>query len=151
MKIFSLKKTLMAASLLAAVGVANQSFAHEQGGTLDNAGNNSKATDYYLVYCYDDGTGPTSFLYLQVQDFSNAVPGLLLSAQGTKVISATQTIMSNAAGGNATSIYGGDGPYYVTVDKTKAGYRSYNLIYHCMTGDNPPQHTGTSINMLQDQ
>jgi len=74
-------------------------LAHSAGATIDPAGNNASATDLAQVICYDDGDGPTDHLYIQIQDNSPPVPGLLVSAQVYKdshMTNVTDTVSGDA-------------------------------------------------------
>jgi hypothetical protein len=148
MKNAMIKKMLLMSVSLLVIGFAQTVFAHEQGGILGNAAN---AVDYYQINCTDDGTGPADHLVVAIMD---AAPkkAPLLSVQVTKgklAQNTTDSIDGDAAFSPEVSLQGGNGAYYVTIDKTKAGPEVYTLDYHCITASN--EHTGTDIFNLQNQ
>lgn len=127
---------------------ANAVFAHDQTGALGKA---AGATDYYAVSCFDDGNGAAAYLAFQVID-ALPVAAPVVSAQVTKgrlAVNTTDAIDGDATYSPKVLVKGGNGTYYVSVDKTKAGVENYSFQYHCETSDN--QHTGTSILPLQNQ
>ena len=63
MKIASLKKAFITASILVAAGHAGIALAHSGGGVLDPGGNNASATDLAAVTCSDDGNGATGISF----------------------------------------------------------------------------------------
>jgi hypothetical protein len=151
-----LQTSFIAASLLIA-GYAGQSLAHSTDGVLDPNGNNASATNFWQLICYDDGNGAPHHLYTQIQDNSPPVPGLLLSTQiftANAMANTTDTVSADGQGSNPASLYGGAPTggaqiYYISVSKTKAGSRSFSLIYHCQTANDT--HTGTDITAYQAQ
>ncbi len=152
MKIKALRKTLARALILLSVAYVEGVFAHSAGGVIDAAGNNASATDLAQVSCYDDGDGPTGYLFIQIQDQSSPVPGLLMSIQAAK--DAQMTNDSDLVSGDATAspgaeLWAGDGIYYISASKTAAGSRTFTVTYHCMTSQGV--HTGTDITLLQAQ
>lgn len=152
MKSAFLKETLIAASLLAALGQAGQALAHSAGAVIDAGGTNASATDLAEVICYDDGNGTPDRLYVQVQDTSAPVSGLLLSAQIFKdgqMTNTTDTVSGDANYSAPASLKGGEGAYEISVSKTAVGARSFNITYHCLTAKDV--HTGTDITLFQAQ
>jgi len=149
MKNKTLKKTFISASLLGVLGYAGSVAAHDINGVL---GKSAGATDYYQVECFDDGTGPADHLVVKIKDLV-PVAAPLVSVQVTKGKIAKNT--TDAADGNATfsptlNIKGGNGLYYLTVDKTAANAETYNLQIHCETSGG--LHTGTNEpELLQNQ
>ncbi len=146
------KKAGLASLLLLTVGYAQGLLAHSAGGAIDATGSNASSTDLATVTCYDDGDGPTAYLFIQIQDFSAPVPGLLLSMQaykGSQMINDTDSVSGDANASPGAKLYAGDGTYYISVSKTAAGVRTFSVNYHCMTAQGT--HTGTDINLLQAQ
>jgi hypothetical protein len=152
MKTVSLKKAFIAASILVVGGHAGIASAHTAGGVIDAAGTNASATDYATVSCYDDGDGPASFLFIQIQDQSAPVPGLLMSmqaAKGNQIITTSDPVSGDASASPGVQLWGGNGTYYINASKTAAGARLFTVTYHCMTSNGI--HTGTDIGVLQIQ
>ena len=145
-----MKKTTSQSIFIAATLFLNAhaAFAHDQTGALGKA---VGATDYYAVSCFDDGNGVADHLSFQIMDaLPAAIPAV--SAQVTKgrlAVNTTDAIDGDATYSPAVLVKGGNGTYYVSVDKSKAGVENYSFQYHCETSDN--QHTGTSILPLQNQ
>ena len=155
-----LKKNLIVSVVLATVGYAGFALAHDAGATLDPAGNNASATDLAQVFCYDDtpdSSQPPDHLYIQIEDLSPPVPGLLLSAQIYKdgnMTNITDTVSGDGLASaplvlNGGSALGGFKIYYISVSKTKAGARAFNITYHCQSANNT--HIGTDISVYQVQ
>lgn len=140
-----LKEVFVTASLLGVFGYAGCAAAHDINGALGKA---AGATDYYQVECFDDGTGPTDHLIVEIKDLA-PVAAPMVSVQVTKGKIAKNT--TDAVDGNATyspiiNIKAGNGIYYLTVDKTAANAETYNLQVHCETSGD--QHTGTNEPVL---
>lgn len=136
------------ASLLAAAGFAPAAFAHTQNGSLGAA---AGAIDFYLITC---ATGDSVGARLEVSVINQSASSPLLSIQMQKDDLAINS--TDAAGGNAqysptVPLNGGDGVYFITVDKAGAGSLNYSLEYHCKTGGG--LHTGddTSLVPLQNE
>jgi len=153
MKNAFLQQTLFAVALLATAGHAH---AHSASGTIDGVGDNASATDLAQVICYDDGNGPPHHLYTQIQDFSAPVPGLLLSTQiftDSKITNTTDTGPGDTLASYPAILVGPAGQdyqtYYISVSKTSAGARSFEITYHCQTANDT--HTGTQITVYQIQ
>jgi len=145
MKSTFLKKTFIAASILATAGYASHALAHTAGATIDSAGNNASATDLAQVICFDDSNGSPDHILVEIQDLSPSVSGLLLSAQIFKdghMTNTTDTVSGDASYSNSAILKGGEGEYIISVSKTKYGARDFNIRYHCETANGV--HTGTS-------
>lgn len=147
MNIAFLKKAFMAASILitAAPGIAQ---AHGGGGAIDPNGNNPSATVLAGVNC----SGGTDFLSAQVRDDSGFVPGLFLSLhlyKGQKMTSVTDTVSGDDFSSAEARLHGGDGQYLMSLTKTNAGTRNFDVTWHCM--NNNGDHTDTEINVYQVQ
>ncbi|MDD2758802.1 MAG: hypothetical protein PHH11_00765 [Methylomonas sp.] len=152
MKRLSLKKTLTVAIAMLAVGLAQTTWAHSGGGVIDAEGVNASATDLAAVTCSDDGNGAPHYLMAQIKDTSEYVPGLLLSVhiyKGNKMTTSTDTVPGDAEYSPEVALYGGTGVYYLSITKTNAGSRSFDVIWHCMTAEG--LHTGTDIAVVQFQ
>jgi hypothetical protein len=152
MNIKASTKALATALILSSIGYAEGIFAHSAGGVIDAAGNNPSATDLAQVSCYDDGDGPTGFLFIQIQDLSAPVQGLLMSIQALKdsqMINDSDLVSGDGNPSPGAQLWGGNGVYYISVSKTAAGARTFNVTYHCMTSAGV--HTGTDITLLQAQ
>ncbi|MGZ4954202.1 MAG: hypothetical protein ACXV8Q_03740 [Methylobacter sp.] len=152
MKHALLKNAFISASLLVAVGYANFALAHNAGGPIDAGSNNASATDLAAVSCFDDGSGTPSRLFAQIKDMSAPVPGLLTSFhiyKGTQMTTTTDTVSGDANYSAGVSLNGGPGTYYISVSKTDAGVRIFDIIYHCLTSGG--DHTGTDISVFQVQ
>ncbi len=152
MKTVFFKKTLVAVSLLIAAGYADITSAHSGGGTIDAAGTNASASDLAVVTCFDDGNGAPHHLAAQVKDSSNPVSGLLLSLhlqKGNQMTTSTDTVSGDANYSPLIMLNGGAGVYYMSVTKSNAGSRIFDVIWHCVT--NNGDHTGTDISVVQAQ
>lgn len=152
MKTIFLKKSLLIASILAAAGYADFASAHTAGGVIDAAGNNASATDFASVSCFDDGSGAPAYLFIQIQDQSAPVQGLLmtmLAAKGNQMVSTSDPVSGDPNPGPGVKLRGGEGTYYIAALKTAAGARTFTVSYHCMTSND--NHTGTDITALQLQ
>jgi hypothetical protein len=150
MKIASLKKAFITASILFAAGHAGIALAHSGGGVLDPGGNNPSATDLAAVNCSNDGNGEPAYLYGQILNRS-APGGALLSFHIYKGLQMTTS--TDTAGDNVYSpgvrLNGGAGVYYISATKTGPGAILFDAIWHCMTSGDV--HTGTDINVYQIQ
>lgn len=146
-----MKKTTSQSIFIAAAlfFTTHAAFAHDQTGALGKA---AGATDYYAISCFDDGNGAAAYLVFQIMD-ALPVAAPVVSAQvttkGRLAVNTTDAIDGDATYSPKVLVKGGNGTYYVSVDKTKAGVENYSFQYHCETSDN--QHTGTSIIPLQSQ
>lgn len=146
MKYQATKTIVLTASLLGAATIAS---AHSQSGSL---GSNLKAVDYYQIQCFNDGTGDADHLAVQVKDTATPIAQPVISAQVTKGILAVNTtdpIDGDTLYSPEVKVNGGNGSYYVMVDKTKAAADNYTLEYHCETSTG--EHTGTNLGILQNK
>jgi len=151
MKIVSLKKAFITASILAAVGYAGSALAHSGGAVLDPGSNNASATDLAAITCFDDGSGPADHLIGQIKDMS-ASGGPLLSFhiyKGNQMTTSTDTVSGDANFSPLVSLRGGPGTYFISATKTGPGARLFEASWHCETAGNV--HTGTDITVLQVQ
>ncbi len=132
--------------------LAGPAAAHTQSGSL---GSGAAATDYYQVFCSDDGTGPPASLSIQVLDSAPAAAPLV-SVQvrnGLELATATDPTDADTAASPLIHVNTSVGFVYdVLVDKSGAGAESYTLTIHCTTGANGTGlHTGTDIVTRQSQ
>lgn len=146
MSMASLKKAIMAASILAAVpGIA---LAHSGGAAIDPNGDNPNATILAGVNC----SGGTDFLVAHIRDDSAPVPGLFLSLhiqKGLNMTSVTDTVSGDNFASAEARLAGGDGHYFMSLTKTAAGTRNFDVTWHCM--NNNGDHTDTDIVVYQVQ
>ena len=102
-------------------------FAHDQAGSLAKA---ASSIDYYQVQC---GSGTTN-LSVKIRDLSVSAATPLLSIQvfkDNRATNTTDTVPNDAAYSSPASLVGGDGYYYMTVDKTATGSKNYHIVLHC--------------------
>ncbi len=154
MKDSFLRKLLATSLLITSLTYGNSAVAHSVGNLIDATGINASATDVYQISCFDDGGGPTAYLFIQIQDGSIPVPGLLVSAQAyfdqTKIMTNTSDPISGDANASpGVQLSGGNGNYILSVSKTAVGARQYNITVHCWSVNGG--HTGTDVNTLQLQ
>ncbi len=132
------------------LGYAVSSSAHGGGATMDIAGASRTFTGVVLVSCFDDGNGPAENLIARVRDNSPQVPGLLVNLQvfkGNKAINITDTVSGDADYSPFVTLHGGPGVYFMIINKTDVGARSFDVEWHCNTIDGI--HTGTDISVSQ--
>jgi hypothetical protein len=118
-------------------------------------GADASATDFFQIFCSNDGSGPPQSLALQVRD-NAPVAAPLVSVQvqrGTQLVNSTDPSDGDSAASPPVAVNGdATAPFDVLVDKTGAGAEGYTLTFHCMTGPNGTGlHTGTSHLFRQDQ
>jgi hypothetical protein len=156
-------KIFTAASLLM---VGNLAFAHDYA-PLPGLGLATPAitTHYFRVDCSDDGGGPADHLAFSIQGTNatytnsagNPVAAPLISGQVTASVQTTKgpvylagnTVDAKNADGKGSPeiiIKAGNGPYFIAVDKNKAGPQDYSFTYHCMS---LTAHTGTALTKLK--
>lgn len=120
--------------------------AHSGSAVLDPSGNVDTFTALARITCSDDGTGPAAKLVARIRDKSPPVEHLYLNLQllkGTRAISISDVTPGDANYTPFIELRGGNGTYYLILNKTMAGVRDFDLEWHCMTADN--LHTGTDI------
>lgn len=119
-------------------------LAHSQNGSLGAA---AAATDYYSVFCSDDGNGPAGSLLVQVSNASAGAPTVAVVAnKGNLATSTSDPVNADGNPGPLPWVNGGDGLYNVFVFKSQSGVANYVLDFHCMTGpEGGGLHTGTDI------
>ena len=119
---------------------------HSGTGTMDPEGNRESFTGLARISCFDDGNGAPEMLVARIRDSSAAVERLLVSVQilkGTRAISISDNVSGDADYSPYISLSGGQGTYYVIINKTAAGSRVVDLEFHCLAADTA--HTGTDI------
>lgn len=130
---------------------ATVSSAHGGNGiTMDAEGISRTFTGVVLVTCFDDGNGPAENLIARVRDNSPPVPGLLVNLQlfkGNKAVNITDTVSGDADYSPFVTLHGGPGVYFMIINKTDAGTRTFDVEWHCNTVDGI--HTGTDISVSQ--
>lgn len=149
---FQMKSAAVAAVLLAMGAYAGVASAHTQPGGL---GTTAAAVDYYQVTCSDDGSGAPLSLQAQIADNSNnGSKAIALIQKGNLASNATDATEGDgiAAYGPFVFVNGGAGVYNLSVAHTAAAADTYQVQFHCMTGNNGGGvHTGTSIVNRQNQ
>lgn len=148
MKQIPLKPVLVTMILLTAWGQTNPVSAHDITGSL---GKTNTAIDYIQVHCYNDSNGSNDHLEVKIKDLA-PVAAPKVSIQLTRdntTTNATDAIDGDAGYSPAVSVKGGDGYFYITIDKTATGAENYSVQFHCKTSDD--QHTGTTISPISDQ
>ncbi|WP_052808163.1 hypothetical protein [Methyloterricola oryzae] len=152
MKRFEMKSAAAAATLLAMGAYAGGAFAHTQGGGL---GGSAAAVDYYQVTCSNDGSGAPLSLEAQIADNSgNGSRAIALIQKGNLASNATDATEGDgiAAYGAFVFVNGGAGVYNLSVAHTAAAADTYQVQFHCMTGNNGTGvHTGTAVSNKQNQ
>ncbi len=144
----TVKQVLATAFSVAALGYAAVTSAHEVPlVTMDPEGNVAGFTGYGQFTCFDDGNGLPDHLEVSIKDHSPAQNNLLVNVQVfTEKVRMAGSTTDAISGDNDSSppikIHYGQGPYYVLVNKTGAGLRTFTLTYHCVTIDGI--HTGTN-------
>lgn len=141
-----LHKTVGMAGIIIAACYAATISADRGDTTLDPAGNKATFTALARVTCFDDGNGPADLLAAQIRDNSPAIPDMFVSLQllkGSKAISVTDTTPGDAQFSQQVSLQGGNGVYFMMVNKTIAGARDFEVEWHCITANQA--HTGTDI------
>ncbi|MBZ4202401.1 MAG: hypothetical protein LAC70_04665 [Methylovulum sp.] len=129
--------------LLTVSGFAPLTWAHDVIGSLTAS---ASATDYYKVTCYDDGSGATEHLEVKIKDLAPVAPPLvsvLVSKQIGKnfiVKNTTDGSDGNATYSPAINITGGNGDYFLGVNKSAQPAENYQLQLHCLTHEG--FHTG---------
>lgn len=125
----------------------NKAFADLQPGSLAaDAG----AIDRYSVSCSANASGDTGRLATQVSNTTNASP--LISVQTYKGSEATNSTDLVSGGGDFSPlvfVYGGNGNYFVAVNKSDTGVANYSLQFQCET--NEGSATSSAITQLQNQ
>jgi hypothetical protein len=132
------------------LGYVAVSSAHDAGATMDPNGNVANFTGYALVTCFNDGNGDADHLTASIKDSSPQQDNLLVNLQiikGSHANSTTDPVSGDGNSSPAVSVHGGNGVYFLLVNKTAAGARSFLVSYHCMTASEV--HTGTDIVVQQ--
>lgn len=152
----NIKTTLLSSIIIIATSYTSTVLAHDYTDSL-KAAFGASATDLYRIDCSQDAgaasQSPTHQLFIQINDGS---------AAGGK-LSATASVFTPGFGKalTVTDPTGGDGvaspsklltvigadqqdnQFFITVNHSATGAKSYTLGYHCQ--DASGQHTGTSL------
>lgn len=146
-----MKRLLARNSALLSLGLCGallslDASAHGGGAVMDAVGNKASFTALASITCFDDGSGPTSYLMARVRDNSAPLAGMVVSLQllkGSRATSVSDTVSGDANYSAFVSLPGGNGVYSLLLNKSLAGARSFDLEWHCMTAGDV--HTGTDI------
>jgi hypothetical protein len=148
MKKNGLKKWVLSALALVSIGATQLVLAHSAGGPFDFTGKNASSTDLAAVECAPG----THHLFIRVRDNSPAVAGLFVSMQAfkdNKMTNITDTVSGDGNWSVGATLNAGEGVYYISVNKTKAGLRQMEVEYHCYSAGE--DHLETQITLLQAQ
>ncbi len=140
---------ILAVTVIVYSAMGMNAHAHEMAGFL---GKSAAAVDLYQVRCFDDGTGATDYLAVEISDQAPIHPSLLSVqvSKGEQVRNVTDLVDGDEAFSRPVKLKGGNGDYLLSVDKTGADEEVYNLEVHCVTATGA--HTGTTDPVaLQDQ
>jgi hypothetical protein len=139
-----LQKTIMAASLLLAVGLTGAASAHTVSGGLGNSTTDAARTDVFTVQCL----AGSSYFTVRVRDVKTTPEkATKVSIQASKAGAipavtplSTDTIDTDLLWSASQKITGGTGVYTVNVNKTKVtgvkGAESYVAEIHCYDAQN---------------
>lgn len=147
-----IQKFLQVVLMMITTGYAALSGAHGGSATLDPGGVSQTFTGLAQITCSSTGNEPTDHLLARIRDNSPPVPGLLVNLQiykGNKAISITDTVSGDAQFSPFVPLQGGNGVYYIMVNKTNVGQREFDLEWHCTAASGT--HTETDIGVLQFQ
>ena len=150
MRYLTVVKTLVAAFIAVTISHASVAYAHTAGATLDPGNTIRSFTGMAFVTCFDDGNGLADNIIVRIRDNSPPVPGLLVNLQvfkQNKSNSITDTVSGDADFSPFITLQGGGGVYWIMVNKTDVGARSFEVEYHCNTITDI--HTGTDIGVTQ--
>lgn len=151
MKKLRIKKLSFIIFIIFSIGFTGLSGAHNGGAAMDTEGISATFTGLAIVTCSSNDSGEaTDRLLARIRDFSPPVDGLLVNLQllkGNKAVSITDNISEDADYSDYISLQGGNGTYYMMVNKTDTGERVFDIEYHCMSASGG--HTETSIGVLQ--
>ncbi len=148
MKKLRSKFILRTLSILMVTAYAELTMAHNATAMIDVASNNAGATDLAIVSC----TGGTAYLEGTVRDMSAPVLGLILSYhiyRDLKMATSTDYIAGDSSPSPVIRVWGADGNFFISLTKTKAGARLFDVTWHCK--DAAGNHTGTDITVAQVQ
>jgi hypothetical protein len=146
----TIKKLFMMMLIVSSVGYMGIGNAHNGGATMDAEGVSATFTGLAIVTCSSTGSEATDHLLARIKDFSPPVAGLLINLQlfkGNKAVSITDHISGDSNYSDYISLQGGNGTYYMMVNKTNVGERTFDIDYHCMAASGA--HTETEIGVLQ--
>lgn len=141
------KLVINSITFTALASFASFSNAHDAGAAM---GESASFTGYALVTCANEGSNPTDYLEISVQDTSPPVPGLLVNMQvikGDRAANTTDIVSGDSQFSPAVRVHGGNGNYQILVNKTGQGPRSFIVSYHCKTATD--SHSDTEILVKQ--
>lgn len=146
-----LQKFLQIIFIMTTAGYAIVGGAHGGSATLDSEGTSRIFTGLAQITCSSEvGSEPTDHLLARIRDRSPPNDGLLVNLQlhkGQKAVSITDTVSGDAEYSPFVSLQGGNGVYYLMVNKTNVGEREFDLEWHCTAASG--SHTDTDIGVLQ--
>lgn len=146
-----IQKILQILFFMSVTCYAAWSSAHGGGATMDAGGISRTFTGLAQITCSSPmGSEPTDHLLARIRDRSPSVDGLLVNLQlhkGQKAVSITDTVSGDADYSPFVSLQGGNGVYYLMVNKTNVGEREFDLEWHCTAASGT--HTETEIGVSQ--
>jgi len=145
-----IRKFLSVIFIMNMTSYAALSSAHSGSATMDSAGTSRIFTGLAQITCSSTGSEPTDHLLARIRDNSAPIPGLLANLQiykGSRAVSITDTVSGDADFSPFVSLQGGNGVYYLIINKTNEGEREFDLDWHCTAASGT--HTETDINVLQ--
>ena len=150
-----LKNNVLSIILVAAscLGYAGLGKAHTGGATMDSEGVSATFTGLAVVTCSSLDGIPTDYFTASIIDHSSPVEGLLVNLQLLKIdkgmaVSISDNVSGDSGSSDSIVLRGGNGVYYMMVNKTDVGARAFEIDYHCMSDTG--LHTETSeIGVLQ--
>lgn len=111
------------------------SIANDQNGSLGTAAN---AVDYYEVKCAKNSAGDTSYLQFSIKDLAPAATPIINAqiTKGIKALTTSDNTDNDTSYSPVLKAVWGNGSYFVSIDKTKAGAELYTFNFACMTAKN---------------
>lgn len=147
-------KMAHATLLISALTFSGLSSAHEAGATMDPASTSASFTGFAVVSCTSEGNLPTSYLEVSVKDTDVPQENLLINLQAfhlgggvNRAVSTTDPVSGDDQFSPTVKVEAGNGTYYLIVNKTGVGPRSFTVSYHCKAADGT--HTPTDIGVYQ--
>ncbi len=147
-------KMAHATLLISALTFSGLSSAHEAGATMDPAGTSASFTGFAVVSCTNEGNLPTSYLEASIKDNDLPQDNLLINLQVfhlgsgiNRAVNTTDPISGDDQFSPTVKVEAGNGTYYLIVNKTGVGPRSFTVTYHCKAADGT--HTPTDIGVYQ--
>ena len=143
-------KKILQVMMMGMTGYTTSISAHGGSATLDPIGTSQTFTGLAQITCSSEGSESTDYLLARIRDNSALIPGMLTNVQiykGNMAISITDTTPGDTEFSPYISLQGGNGVYYIIVNKTDVGERLFDLEWHCTAASGT--HTPTDINVLQ--